>query len=251
MSLARFHLPPDQWSGDTVCLMGEEAKHCSQVMRRGSGDKIVVFDGAGIHARATITSIADKRVELNLAERSQTPHPAVAISLIQAIPKGSNMELIIEKAVELGVNQIQPVFTERTIVRLDAQEGIKKQQKWQRIALEACKQCGQNWLPIVHPPCSLKNACGQLPPDCLKLIAAIQPDALPLKAILAKALAFNHATVCIGPEGDFSTAEYALAREHGFHPLSLGPIILRVETASLFTLSILQHELREGGPEHG
>lgn len=254
MSLARFHLPPDRWSNDAACLEGEEAKHCAQVMRRGVGDEIIIFDGVGNQARGVITASTGRQVELKLIEWHQTPPPAVSVSLIQAIPKGSNMELIIEKAVELGISRIHPVFTERTVVRLDSKDAAKKQQKWQRIALEACKQCGQDWLPTVHTPSSFAEACRREKQEGLKLIAAIQPEARPLKAILAEArasaLRSRQATLCIGPEGDFTPTEYALAREHGFMAMTLGPIILRVETATLFSLSILQHELRETPHEY-
>ena len=130
----------------------------------------------GTEATAEITAISAKRVDLKILERRQTPAPAVSISLIQAIPKGANMDWIIEKAVELGVNAIFPVVTERTVVRLDAKEAAKKQEKWQRVALEACKQCGQNWLPQVHAPAPFSSVLDTLPAHDLKIIAALQPD---------------------------------------------------------------------------
>jgi 16S rRNA (uracil1498-N3)-methyltransferase len=148
MSLARFYLPQI----DEGALTGDEAKHCSQVMRRRVGDWIRVFDGKGTEAQAEIVSISAKRVEIRVLDKRRAAPPPVSLSLIQAIPKGANMELIIEKAVELGVNAIWPVLTERTVVKLDAKEAQKKQEKWQRVALEASKQCGQNWLPEVHLP---------------------------------------------------------------------------------------------------
>jgi 16S rRNA (uracil1498-N3)-methyltransferase len=160
------------------------------------------------------------------------------------------MDLIIEKAVELGVNEIFPVFTERTVVKLDAKDAARKRDKWQRLALEACKQCGQNWLPIIQAPRAFDVAWHQLPAHDLRLIAAIQDDAKPLKAILSGDLKsqitdIRSILIAIGPEGDFTAAEYALARQHGCLPMSLGPIVLRVETAAMFCLSVLAHELRE------
>jgi 16S rRNA (uracil1498-N3)-methyltransferase len=240
MSLARFYLPRI----DEGALSGDEAKHCSQVMRHRVGDWIRVFDGQGTEAKAEIVSISAKRVEIRVLEKRSTPPPAVSISLIQAIPKGANMELIIEKAVELGVNAIWPVLTERTVVKLDAKEAQKKQEKWQRVALEACKQCGQNWLPEVHLPEAFGKVLEQLPPHDVKIIAAIQPDARSVKAILRDIAAPQSAALAIGPEGDFTPAEYELVREKGFAPMTLGPLVLRVETAALYAVSVLSHELR-------
>jgi 16S rRNA (uracil1498-N3)-methyltransferase len=158
------------------------------------------------------------------------------------------MELIIEKAVELGVNAIVPVLTERTVVKLDTREAEKKREKWQRLVLESCKQCGQNWLPEVHLPQPFADTWDQLPAHDLRLVAALQEDAKPLKASLlhigSGARRPSSVLVAIGPEGDFTPAEYALAQAHGCLPVSLGPITLRVETAALYCLSVLAHELR-------
>ncbi len=238
MSLARFYLP--QW--DEKALAGDEAKHCAQVMRHQVGDKIRVFDGKGEEAEAEIVSISSKRVEFHVLSQHHTPLPSVPISLLQAVPKGANMELIIEKAVELGVNAIHPVLTERTVVKLDAKDALKKQEKWQRVALEACKQCGQNWLPEVHVPKPFLEVLRELPQQEVKIIAAIQPDSKSVKAILSGSP--KSAALCIGPEGDFTPAEYTAARASGFAPMTLGPLVLRVETAALFAVSVLSHELR-------
>lgn len=249
MSLPRFHLPSETWTAQLVHVEGEEARHCAQVMRRGVGDEVVLFDGKGRHARAVIKSAESRHLALELITDERDPPPRVSISLVQAVPKGSNMDLIIEKAVELGINHIQPVVSERTIVRLDSKEGRKKQEKWQRLALEACKQCGQNWLPVVGVPMLFREAVQSTSPDALKFIAALQPGAQPLKKLLQSlemdCAAAAQATIAIGPEGDFSPTEYALAAKCGFHPLSLGRIILRVETAALYAMSIVNHELRE------
>ena len=248
MSLPRFHIPPGQWKADDLALVDDEARHCTQVMRRGVGDEIIAFNGVGAWARCRITAISKSLVELSCEASETTPAPAVTFALLQAIPKAGNMELIIEKAVELGVNEIIPVLTGRTVVKLDAKEAAKKRDKWQRLALEACKQCGQNWLPQVHTPQPFESVWSHLPSHDLRLIAAIQPDAKPLKQILATSGIREPRTgnilLTIGPEGDFTPAEYAFARQHGCLPWSLGPIILRVETAALYCLSVLSHELR-------
>ncbi len=248
MSSSRFHVPNASGRESTATLTGDEAKHCAQVLRKQIGDQIIIFDGFGHEATAEITAITAQRVDLKILERRTTPAPAVSISLIQSIPKGANMEWIIEKAVELGVNAIYPVLTERTVVRLDAKEAEKKQEKWQRVALEACKQCGQNWLPQIHAPAPFSSVLDTMPAQDLKIIAALQPDSKPLKSVLAEPRTKNEeprtVSLAIGPEGDFTPAEYAAARVHGFLPVTLGPLVLRVETATLFALSVLNHELR-------
>ena len=243
MSLPRFYLPPPRWNPEALALEDEEAKHCVQVLRKGVGDEIMVFNGRGAWAKAALTSASSKKVELQCFETGETAAPPVSITLLQAIPKGSNMDLIVEKAVELGVNAIVPVMTERTVVQIDAKEAPKKQAKWQRIALEACKQCGQNWLPEVHPPLTFEKAWGRLPEHDLRLVAAILPDSQSLKSTLRSSPA--SVLMLIGPEGDLTPTEYATARTHRCLPISLGPIILRVETAAMYCLSVLNHELRQ------
>src|SRR5690606_31953630 len=141
---------------------------------------------------------------------------------------------------------IVPLLSERTVVQLDGEELEKRQQKWQRIAIEACKQCGQNWVPEIRIPMKVE-AFARQSQDPLKLIAAICPEAQNLKAILAAldgdATRPAAASLMIGPEGDFTPAELSQAFSFGFAPLSLGPIILRSETAAIYALSITGHEL--------
>lgn len=249
MSLPRFYISPEFWSETSPVLEGDEARHCSQVMRRGVGDAVMLFDGKGAWARATILLAAKERVDLRVEEAGKSPPPVVSISLLQAIPKGSNMDFIIEKAVELGAAEIIPVFSERTVVKLDAKDAAKKREKWQRLALEACKQCGQNWLPQVRTPVSYEAAWAQLPAHNMRLVAALQEDARSIKETLAAmsgkdgASASLSVLMVIGPEGDLSPAEYDLARAQGCRPVTLGSIVLRVETAALYCLSVLRHEL--------
>ena len=211
------------------------------------GDEVVVFDGAGRAARAALVQVGRKLVTVQLGEKVPADPERVRITLAQAIPKGKTMEWIIEKATELGVAEIVPLVTDRTIVRLDAEEAERKQQKWQRVALEACKQCGQNWLPRVRLPQSLEGwlAVGELPE--FRLIGALTADARPLQAwINSEGAGVRSAGLLVGPEGDFSPQEMALALSAGFHPLAMGPVVLRAETAAIFGLSILAYELNAG-----
>ncbi|MFM8831367.1 MAG: RsmE family RNA methyltransferase, partial [Spartobacteria bacterium] len=159
-------------------------------------------------------------------------------------PKGKNMDLIVQKAVELGAARIIPLLSDRTIVQIDADEAGKKREKWSAIALEACKQCGQNHLPEVADPVRPKAFAERLDKGDLHLIASLQPDARPIKTVLAEyGKVPKRLTIFVGPEGDFTPAEIALAKSHGCQPVTLGPIILRTETAAIYCLSVLAHEL--------
>ena len=160
------------------------------------------------------------------------------------------MELIVQKAVEIGAAEIAPIISDRTVVQLDSESVAQKQSKWQQIAVEAAKQCGQNWLPRVHPPRKLDEFFSGAVDGAfdLRLIGSLQPDAQNFKKILADYSSEHGNRPCsalmlIGPEGDFTPAELGLARRHGCQPITLGPIILRVETAAIYCLSILSYEL--------
>jgi 16S rRNA (uracil1498-N3)-methyltransferase len=248
MAKHRFYLPASEWNLEHLVLSGEEAHHCLDVMRCREGDRVIAFNGAGTEAEAGIVATSKGSVTLQAKLVSETPRPPARITLGQAVPKGKNMDLIIQKATELGVSVIVPLLSERTIVQLDGEDLGKKQQKWQRIAIEACKQCGQNWVPEVTSPMKVE-AFARQSRDPLKLIAAISADAQNLKAILAARgqdpvqSRPDAASLMIGPEGDFTPAELSQAYSHGFAPLSLGPIILRSETAAIYALSITGYEL--------
>lgn len=244
--MARFYLPPTQWDGEAPVLRGDEARHAARVMRLRPGDECEVFDGLGRAARAVILdSGTPSQVPLRI-EQDADPLPELPrLTLCQSIPKGGNMELIIQKAVELGVTSIVPLITEHTVVRLSDKDRTAKQSKWQRIALEACKQCGQNVLPVVDAPLSLTEWIARAPLAELRIIASLAPGARPVRDVLEEARAdgCRSAMVLVGPEGDFSDAETRLALQSGWIPVTLGPIVMRVETATFFCLSVLRYSL--------
>jgi 16S rRNA (uracil1498-N3)-methyltransferase len=244
--MPRFHLPPDLW--DSATLDESESHHALHVLRLREGDRVTVFDGHGREAQALLGSRSGPRVSVKISHATQTPPPPCAITLAQAVPKGKNMDLIVQKAVELGAARIAPLLSDRTVVQLDAAETARKREKWQAVALEACKQCGQNHLPEVAAPVPPKEFLERLDPNALHLVASLQPGARPIKQVLADFAAHHHGppravTILVGPEGDFTPAEIALAKSHGCQPVTLGPIILRSETAAIYCLSVLAHEL--------
>jgi 16S rRNA (uracil1498-N3)-methyltransferase len=245
----RFYLPPNDWSA--AILPESEAHHARSVLRLGGGDRLVVFDGRGREATAEITALDSKAVQLRLLQETRTGPVRARLTLAQAIPKGKNMDSIVQKAVEIGAAEIFPLLSARTVVQLDEESALQKQSKWQTVALEAAKQCGQNWLPEVHQPSSPDAFFRERAADReeLRLVGSLQPGAMHLKKILAEYAQTHHGSrpqrvlMLIGPEGDFTPAEIALARSHGCLPITLGPIILRVETAAIYCLSILSYEL--------
>lgn len=245
----RFYVPPQNSNLAAPILTGSEAHHARDVLRLKRGDKVVLFDGRGREVTAEIVDLAREDIHLRKLSEAETQPLRCHIALGQAIPKGKNMELIVQKAVELGAAEILPLISARTIVGLNEKEARRKQAKWNTVAIEAAKQCGQNWLPHVHVPRTLKDFFAESS-TCLDLhlIGSLQPGALHLKKVLAD-FSTEHerlpqsVLMLIGPEGDFTPAELALARSHGCRPITLGPIVLRVETAALYCLSVLSYEL--------
>ena len=265
----RFYIAPEDWNPDSLVLGGGEAHHARDVLRLQSGGRVVVFNGRGHEITAEIGKVTRDEILLRKMHEARVPPLPCQITLAQAIPKGKNMDLIVQKAVEIGAAEIAPLISERTIVHLEAKEAARKQAKWQQVAIEAAKQCGQNWLPAVQMPKTPKDffataEAGVSPapnPEIqptrlplqgkgldLRLIGSLQSDAVHLKTVLADYQREHHARpasvlMCIGPEGDFTPAELNLARSHGCRPITLGPIILRVETAAIYCLSVLSYEL--------
>src|SRR6184192_2826104 len=261
----RFYIAPEDWNPDSLVLAGAEAHHARDVLRLQPAGRVVVFNGRGHEITAEIAKVTRDEILLRKMHEARVPPLPCRITLAQAIPKGKNMDLIVQKAVEIGAAEIAPLISERTIVDLGTKEAEQKQAKWQQIAIEAAKQCGQNWLPQVHAPQKLNDFFGveaRVPartandlrlgtaattPD-LRLIGSLQPDAQHFKKILADYWSEHQerprsVLMLIGPEGDFTPAELALAHRHGCRPITLGPIILRVETAAIYCLSILSYEL--------
>src|SRR5205823_3428826 len=257
MSIHRFYIGPQDWNPAALTLCDAEAHHARDVLRMKPGDRAVLFNGRGREITAEVVDLGKDEIRFRKLHETETPQLRCRITLGQAIPKGKNMDLIVQKAVEIGAAEIAPLISERTIVDLDAKEAEQKREKWQEIAIEAAKQCGQNWLPTIHAPQKLKDFFANASPvedsprrarTDLRLIGSLQPDAIHLKKILSNyAEQHRHrpttVLMMVGPEGDFTPAELALAKSNGCLPITLGPIILRVETAAIYCLSVLSYEL--------
>ncbi|MGZ5523181.1 MAG: RsmE family RNA methyltransferase, partial [Chthoniobacterales bacterium] len=228
----RFYVSPEDWQSPTLALRGSEAHHARNVLRMKAGEKIVLFNGRGREVTVEIAAFDEDEIRLRKLHEAETPPLRCRIVLGQAIPKGKNMDLIVQKAVEIGAAEIAPLISERTIVHLEAKEAAQKQAKWHQVAIEAAKQCGQNWLPTVQLPKTPRDffltvEAGvspapnpETPPTRLplqgrgldlRLIGSLQSDAVHLKTVLADYEGEHHARpasvlMCIGPEGDFTPA---------------------------------------------
>jgi 16S rRNA (uracil1498-N3)-methyltransferase len=231
---------------DTLTLDADESHHAISVLRLGIGDALTVFDGRGREVRARITEARREGVRFSVQSRHESPSPAFRLRLGQAVPKGKAMDLILQKTTELGISDIHPILSDRSVVHLDGDQIGSKAVKWSQVALEACKQCGQNRIPTIHPAQGLQHFLeSQRAWQGLKLIASLQPEARPLHLVIGDARTagnFQEVTLLIGPEGDFTPAEIGSLRSAGYLPVSLGPTILRTETAAIFTVGILLYE---------
>jgi len=236
MKLPRVHVAADFIVGGDLVLPEGPAHHLSRVLRLGEGDRLRLFDGDGHEAAAVLVAIGRKRVVARIeaveAGRGESP---LAVHLGQAISKGDRMDYAIQKAVELGVAAITPLYTEQGDVRLKGEREAKKLAHWQAVAASACEQCGRATLPPVHPARRLSDWLTERHEPLRLVLHPATPGSLegfelpPSVALL------------IGPEGGLSDAEVEAARASGFVALSLGPRILRTETAPVVALSLLQY----------
>ena len=236
MRIIRIYQPGHYDVGDVIELSTTASQHVGVVLRLKPNDALTLFCGDNREFLGYITCVTKKKVFVRIAEVVKISRESLRpIHLAQALSKGDRMEWVIQKAVELGAASITPLFTAHCVVKLDTERLAKKQAQWQAIAVAACEQSGRNQVPVVHSACSYAtylNAC----------------DA-PIKWVLHPyadtswrdhAFASGDIALLIGPEGGLSEDEIVEAKAHGFMPLSLGPRILRTETAAIVALSVLQ-----------
>lgn len=247
----RVHCVPANSSPAEITLSPEESHHLVVVNRARAGATVIAFDGHGTEWTCELVSDRKQAALLKvLSHHTRDPLPH-RITLAQALPKGPAMDAIVRKATEIGASRIVPIESERTQVHLEGERSDKKLEKWHTAALEAAKQCGNPFLPEIAPLQTATAFIASSQGYDLKLIASLSPEAGSLKTSLASFHAQHGrppktAAWLIGPEGDFSPAEYQAAAAHGWQPISLGPLVLRSETAATYALSILSYELMNG-----
>ena len=234
----RFFAGNENFSGDSVVLTGTDASHIRTVLRLKAGDNIQVLDGKGSLYEVQLTDVKAQLVkgEIITSEKVNTESP-LKIHLGQSLIKGNKFDDVLRKSVELGVETITPLMTERTVVKSDSD---KKIARWQKIAKESCKQCGRSSIPNVSKSViKLDVFCQQRSEADLKLMFWELESENGLKDINPEKPP-SSVSVLIGPEGGFTIEEVKTARSHGFQTVGLGPRILRAETAPLVVLSLLQ-----------
>ncbi len=246
----RFYLPPESCRGNPLRLDGREAHHALHVLRLKRGERVTVLDGAGHEFLCDVENAAKDSLTLAVKEKKSTPAPACSLTLLVAIPKGKIIEDIIQKAVELGANRIVPLLTERVVTHLDGAGAEGKREKWQGVAIEAIKQCGATWLPVVDAPQSIAEFLARGEKLELSLVGSLQTECRhPSEWILEFEQQHGRlphsAGVWIGPEGDFTLAELQTIEAAGAKPVTLGALTLRVETAAIYCLSFLNYELQK------
>ncbi len=238
MSAPRFYCPPPLPLSTNFELPPAAAHHASRVLRLRVGDAVQIFDGIGNALDATINEISGKHVMLgNLQTCMEQPKSGLRIVLAQAMCSSDKMDWIVQKATELGVSEILPVQTQRSVAKLSGARAEKRAEHWRSVVISACEQCGRNDLPLIHAPqdletwlLAMRTAPGSkfilLPGGATQLQTQPKPD--------------GSVTLVIGPEGGFTPDEANVALQMGFAPVLLGPRVLRTETAAIAGISALQ-----------
>lgn len=249
----RFYLPEADNQGPELVLSGSEARHALSVLRLRKGASVIVLDGRGHELHCELTEHDRRVARLRVVQRIALDRGPVRITLVQGILKNRTMEIVVQKATELGAEAIVPIQCDRSVSQIEGEDS--KARKWSLTAVEAIKQCGQTWLPRIEPPTGLETYLAQRnPTPDLVLLASLHEGARHPRPIIEAYAARQggiprSVEVWVGPEGDFTPAEIEAVIGRGGHAISLGPLVLRAETAALYCLSVLAYEfqLRAGG----
>jgi len=230
-----------------MSIQGPDAHHISRVLRLETGDQIIVVSPDGDAGIGKITNIALDTVELVLEERIEEDKEApVNVYLAQGLPKSDKMDYIVQKAVELGIKGIYPMEAKHCVVQYDHAKKQSRQGRWQKIATEAAKQCGRTIIPTVEPIAPLSVILENVTADTVVLMLYEGQTSQGIKQALVEHKAKNY-LLLVGPEGGFSTNEVELCSDHGAHIVTMGPRILRTETAALAGVSLVMYEYGDLG----
>lgn len=248
----RFFVEPSDVNEERqqIIIKGEDVRHITKVLRLRTGDSLELCDGEKWEYIGKIQEVHKDQVLVSYQERIQSRREApVKVSLYQGIPKAAKMELIIQKTTEMGIVEIIPVVTKRTVVQLNEKDQAKKIDRWQKIATEAAKQSKRGKIPLIQQPLSFQEALSHGLGNQLNIVAYEGERERGLKAILqsAKADKVQSLGIWVGPEGGFEEAEINSAEKISCHSVTLGPRILRTETAGLALLSMILYELGDLG----
>ncbi len=262
MTPPRLYLPVAVQKGDTCRTTEDQSRYLGCVLRMKEGDFVTVFNGVGSEYKTVIRRFVEDGAELEIVEKRDIPLADLPVTLCQAIPKAEKMDGIIRHATELGANRIIPFLSARSIPRWKTsgdKSSSHKLERWRKIAVEACRQSGRADIPDITDILSFQDMLFFLPEEGLKLIPWEEETSLSLRDVFRGQLSSDYPiaspfpdtlktglktiTLAIGPEGGFSVDEIEQARRHGFLSVSLGRRVLRVETASLAALAVVQYEI--------
>ena len=234
--MPRFYLADALQPGQNISLPENVIRHL-QVLRVREGEEITLFNGNGHSYPTRLLSLAKRQAVAEvLSEQAADNESPLAISLIQAISSGERMDFTLQKSVEMGVTEIFPVTSARSIVKLSGERAEKRQERWQEIVIAACEQCGRNRIPTVHPLLPLSQRLQQLPQSDARLLMGLHHP----KSLKDIQPAPQRITLMIGPEGGWSPEEETAAFQTGFQSILLGKRVLRTETAALAAIAAMQ-----------
>ena len=249
MSKHRFYVPPKQIIDGNVFIRGTDVWHINKVLRLSKGDQVLVFDGTGREYRVSLGKRKAREILGTVVEQwEQHTESPLQLTLIQGVPKANKMDLIVQKASEIGVNVIIPLQTERSELRekqkkLAGEKAFQKLERWLRIGIEAAKQSCRTAIPQITSLMNVEEFLAQSLSADIKLLLWEEEQENSLKAFLHRySDPVQSAAVVVGPEGGFTREEADQFLSHGYQPVSLGKRILRTETAGLVVLGILQYE---------
>ncbi|MBN1228023.1 MAG: 16S rRNA (uracil(1498)-N(3))-methyltransferase [Deltaproteobacteria bacterium] len=242
--MRRFFVEKIPYHTDLILIPEKEANHIKKVLRMKEGDRIIIFDGKGREFESIIDKLSYKEVWVRIIKNlSSQPLSPLKITLAQAVIKGPALDYILQKATELGVNDIVFFYSDRTVVKLSKGNLGKKMIRWQEIIKSASKQCGRAFLPGLKPPISFEDLVkGATNENTLRLILWEREENHTIKDLLQSVHPVPHVIAIVGPEGGFTDDEIDFAKSYDFRLLSIGRRVLRSDTASIALLSILQYE---------
>nr|WP_296264075.1 16S rRNA (uracil(1498)-N(3))-methyltransferase [uncultured Merdimonas sp.] len=243
--MQRFFVTPAQVGEEEIYIEGSDVNHMKNVLRMKAGEELMVSDGNNWQYRCAVKEYLPEKAVLKITKKElvDTELPS-KIYLFQGLPKQDKMELIVQKAVELGACQVIPVMTRRCVVKLDAKKAAKKVSRWQQIAESAAKQAGRGYIPEIRDVMTLEEAlafAGQL--DVRLIPYELAEGMEHTRDVIGKIMPGQSVGIFIGPEGGFEKEEVEQAVEKGVLPVTLGKRILRTETAGLAVLSVLMYRL--------
>lgn len=246
--MPRFYINAGDVSGNTVFISGEDAHHITRVLRMREGELLEAGDGEGRLYRLVLTKLTPGEVRGEIIERIEDDsEPAVKVRLFQSVLKGEKMDWVLQKGTEVGIFSFHPFFSLRTVVRREATDLRKKEERWSRIVLEAAKQCGRGLLPKVFPAALLQELKDPLTAS-LSLVAWEGNKETSLRGVLSQAERPALVSLIIGPEGGFAAEEIEMLAAWGVKPVSLGPRILRAETAGPVMAALVLYHYGEMEP---